>query len=199
MSINNQELIVKNLQRIWNVRKKEMEITQVEAAKKLNWTQGAFSQYLNAITEMSPQTVIKIANFLDVSPQELDPNIDNALPNVKSKKVRFSLNNPDLEVLDSTTSYDTRLNEFCVKVSECIWVEVDNGLGHAWQLFKGTLLLCVDMLKKETAYLPRSTSNQVFYLVQEKGSSEFTIFTEPRVPANSKLDKKFIITNIWMY
>ena len=111
MSTKNQEQIVKNLQRIWNVRKKEMEITQVEAAKKLDWTQGAFSQYLNAITEMSPQTVIKIANFLDVNPQEIDPNIDSALPNVESKTVRFSLGNPNLE-LTAKVNWDTKVNDF---------------------------------------------------------------------------------------
>jgi transcriptional regulator with XRE-family HTH domain len=198
MSTKNQEQIVKNLQRIWNVRKKEMEITQVEAAKKLNWTQGAFSQYLNAITEMSPHTVIKIANFLDVTPQEIDPNIDSALPNVESKEVRFNIDSPNLEFC-KTVNWDTKLNDFCVKINKNTWITVDNGLGPAWQMFEGMLLTCVDMLKKENDYIPRMSSNAVFYLVQEKGSSEFVLFTEKRVPANSKLDKKFLVTDMWMY
>ena len=198
MSTKNQEQIVKNLQRIWNVRKKEMEITQVEAAKKLNWTQGAFSQYLNAITEMSPHTVIKIANFLDVTPQEIDPNIDSALPNVESKEIRFNLDSPNLE-FSKTVNWDTKLNDFCVKITENCFITVDNGLNPAWQMFEGMLLICVDMLKKENDYIPRMSSNAVFYLVQEKSSSEFVLFTEKRVPANSKLDKKFLVTDMWMY
>ena len=198
MSTKNQEQIVKNLQRIWNVRKKEMEITQVEAAKKLNWTQGAFSQYLNAITEMSPQTVIKIANFLDVTPQEIDPNIDSALPNVESKEVRFNIDGPNLEFC-KTVNWDTKVNDFCVKITEDCFITVDNGLRQAWQMFQGMLLVCVDMLNGKKEYVPRMSSNTVFYLVQEKGSSEFALFTEPRVPANSKLDKKFLVTDMWMY
>ena len=198
MSTKNQEQIVKNLQRIWNVRKKEMEITQVEAAKKLNWTQGAFSQYLNAITEMSPQTVIKIANFLDVTPQEIDPNIDSALPNVESKEVRFNIDSPNLEFC-KTVNWDTKVNDFCVKITEDCFITVDNGLRQAWQMFQGMLLVCVDMLNEKKEYVPRMSSNTVFYLVQEKGSSEFALFTEPRVPANSKLDKKFLVTDMWMY
>ena len=198
MSTKNQEQIVKNLQRIWNVRKKEMEITQVEAAKKLNWTQGAFSQYLNAITEMSPQTVIKIANFLDVTPQEIDPNIDSALPNVESKEVRFNIDSPNLEFC-KTVNWDTKVNDFCVKITEDCFITVDNGLRQAWQMFQGMLLVCVDMLNGKKEYVPRMSSNTVFYLVQEKGSSEFALFTEPRVPANSKLDKKFLVTDMWMY
>ena len=198
MSTKNQEQIVKNLQRIWNVRKKEMEITQVEAAKTLDWTQGAFSQYLNAITEMSPQTVIKIANFLDVNPQEIDPNIDSALPNVESKTVRFSLGNPNLE-LTGKVNWDTKVNDFCVKITEDCTITVDNGLRREWQMFQGMLLVCVDMLNGKKEYVPRMSSNAVFYLVQEKGSSEFVLFTEQRVPANSKLDKKFLVTDMWMY
>lgn len=175
-----------------------MEITQVEAAKKLNWTQGAFSQYLNAITEMSPHTVIKIANFLDVTPQEIDPNIDNALPNVESKTVKFGIGNPNLE-LTGKVNWDTKVNDFCVEITEDCNIICDNGLRREWQMFQGMLLVCVDMLNGKKEYVPRMSSNQVFYLVQEKGSSEFVLFTEQRVPANSKLDKKFLVTDMWMY
>ena len=62
-----------NLRKIWDSRKSEIGITQTEAAKKLGWTQGALAQYLNNITELNPPAVIKLANFLGVDPQEIDP------------------------------------------------------------------------------------------------------------------------------
>ena len=63
-----------NLRKIWDIRKSEIGLTQTEAAKKLGWTQGAFAQYLNNITELNPPAVIKIANFLGVDPRDIDPS-----------------------------------------------------------------------------------------------------------------------------
>ena len=50
MELGSQAEIARNLKRIWNIRKKEMRVTQALAATQLNWTQGALSQYLNGIT-----------------------------------------------------------------------------------------------------------------------------------------------------
>ena len=66
-----------------------MQFTQVQAAKDLNWTQGAISHYLNAQTELNPAAIIKLANFLDVDPIDIDPSIEKDLPNVQSYKVAF--------------------------------------------------------------------------------------------------------------
>lgn len=63
-----------NLRKIWDIRKSEIGLTQTEAAKKLGWTQGAFAQYLNNITELNAPAVVKLANFLGVDPREIDPS-----------------------------------------------------------------------------------------------------------------------------
>ena len=65
-----------NLRKIWNDKAHEFKFTQRQAAKKLDWSQGAISQYLNGITELNPQAVVKMANFLGVAPHDIDPNLD---------------------------------------------------------------------------------------------------------------------------
>jgi transcriptional regulator with XRE-family HTH domain len=69
------EVVLKNLKRIWNQRKRELGLTQVSAAKDLGWTQGALSQYLNNLTELRPSATIKLANYLSVPASDIDPNI----------------------------------------------------------------------------------------------------------------------------
>lgn len=64
---------VQNLRRLWNAKKHELEINQSDAAIALGWTQGAFSQYLNNLTDLNPAAVIKLANFFEVDPLEIDP------------------------------------------------------------------------------------------------------------------------------
>tara|TARA_R110000851_G_scaffold104028_6_gene221497 strand:- start:970 stop:1566 length:597 start_codon:yes stop_codon:yes gene_type:complete len=198
MSASHKQTIVANLQRIWNVRKKEMEITQVEAAKKLNWTQGAFSQYLNAITEMSPQTIIKLANFLDVDPEEIDPLIIESLPNILKKTVSFDLSNPNQKIKQQVM-WDAKARDFCIKVNESCQVQVDNGIAQSWQMLKGMYLICIDCNTSACEYHARLSSNVLYHLVQKKNSDIFEIFTEPRLPPSSELAKQFLITDLAMY
>ena len=91
---------VTNLRKIWSQKKHEMQITQVEAADKLGWTQGAFSQYLNGITELGASATIKLANFLGVDPVEIDPKIDNSLPGVHRVPVRYNIGNASTPLKD---------------------------------------------------------------------------------------------------
>ena len=65
-----------NLKKLWDNKAHEFKFTQRQAAKKLDWTQGAISQYLNGITELSPQAIVKMANFLGVAPHDIDPDLD---------------------------------------------------------------------------------------------------------------------------
>tara|TARA_R100000541_G_scaffold43307_1_gene50594 strand:+ start:1262 stop:1858 length:597 start_codon:yes stop_codon:yes gene_type:complete len=198
MSASHKQKIVTNLRRIWNVRKKEMEITQVEAAKKLNWTQGAFSQYLNAITEMSPTTIIKLANFLDVDPTEIDPLILQSLPNVHKTPIVFAVDNPN-QKLNKTALWDAKPNDFCIEVNESCHLQVDGGIGERWQMLKGMMFICLDYNTEKDKYYPRMSSNTLYFLVQKKNSDVFEIFTEPRLPPKTKINKQFLITDLAMY
>jgi transcriptional regulator with XRE-family HTH domain len=80
---------VQNLRRIWDAKKVEMRFTQVEAAKTLGWSQGAISHYLNNITKLQAPAIVKLANFLDVDPREIDPTIEPHLPSVERRLIAF--------------------------------------------------------------------------------------------------------------
>ena len=84
---------VRNLRRIWDSKKTEMKFTQVQAAEKLGWSQGAISHYLNNITELGPPAIIKLANFLGVDPVEIDPNIKEFLPNTATRIIKYDISN----------------------------------------------------------------------------------------------------------
>ena len=84
---NELPIAVQNLRQIWAVKKVEMEFNQTEAAKELGWSQGAISHYLNNIKDLGAAAVVKLANFLNVDPTEIDPAIVSKLPNVRKIEV----------------------------------------------------------------------------------------------------------------
>lgn len=84
---------VNNLRAIWDQKKTEMKFTQVEAAAKLGWSQGAISHYLNNITDLGPAAVVKFANFLGVDPLDIDPNVISHLPNTRALKITRNTSN----------------------------------------------------------------------------------------------------------
>lgn len=104
---------VTNLRKLWN-KKIKPQYTQIEAAKKLGWTQGAISQYLNNITEMNAAAIIKLANFMEVDPHEIDPNITEHLPNTKTITVRHNLSDMSKKI-NNKVHYKTALNTFYVE------------------------------------------------------------------------------------
>ena len=67
-------LAVENLRKLWEKKKQTEGITQIEAAKELGWTQGAFSHYLSNITTLNNSAVSKLADFLEVAPTQIDPD-----------------------------------------------------------------------------------------------------------------------------
>ena len=84
MSNEEQETLpvaVQNLRRLWFNKKANEKITQNDAAKALGWNQSLFSHYIANINKLSDATVWKLANYLDVSPYDIDPNYGEEYPN----------------------------------------------------------------------------------------------------------------------
>ena len=198
MNTGNQAEIAGNLKRIWNIRKKEMKVTQALAATQLNWTQGALSQYLNGITPMSVQTIIKLANYLDVHATEIDPNIGKSLPCVATKEVRYVANDPNMKLNESIV-WPEESCKFFVRFDKEYLIEVDDGASRPWQAFEGMLFKCIDVLNDIHYKQTRMSTNGPFYLVQKKGADEFVIFSEGSEPPNDKLSKKLLILDLSVY
>lgn len=176
---------VENLRRIWNLKKGEMQITQAQAAETLGWTQGAFSQYLNNITDLNPAAVIKLANFLGVDPAEIDPNIDEALPHVHRKEVRFLLSDAT-KINRDAVSVNSNIDTFCIRV--------DIDCPHIPQ---GCMLTVCKPNKND--YIPRTSSNEPLYVVQLKGETHFAVLTESNLPAANVTKRKYLVLSINTY
>ena len=89
---------VQNLRRIWKAKKYELGINQSEAAEALGWTQGAFSQYLNNLSDLNITAITKLANFLGVDPLEIDPEVHKKLPKHSTVSFIHGSAEPDVKV-----------------------------------------------------------------------------------------------------
>ena len=103
-----------NLRRIWKNKQKELEFTQVTAAKTLGWTQGAISHYLNDITEIGTPAIIKLANFLGVSATDIDPDITSELPDVKTLELRYYLSNATKRIKNKQLHFKVSKESFVI-------------------------------------------------------------------------------------
>lgn len=187
-------IAVTNLRKIWDQKKHQLEITQVEAAEKLGWTQGAFSQYLNGITELGPTATIKLANFLGVDPEEIDPAIHDDLPGIHRVPVRYDINST--KAVNDRYAHVTMSDDLFrvqIKPEFC----TDSIRKRFPLLSKSSCqLICADVSK---AYRPRSTDNEPLYLICQKGKTRFDIVEESQLPSSNKLSKKFTIVGLAYY
>ena len=71
---------VQNLRRLWFNKKANEKITQNDAAQALGWNQSLFSHYIANINKLSDKTVWKLANYLEVSPYDIDPDYGQDYP-----------------------------------------------------------------------------------------------------------------------
>jgi len=108
--IGNTQTIVKNLKAIWLNRSQELGISQKEAAAQLNWTEGALSQYLNGRTALKPESIIKLANFLEVSPIAIAPKMIDHIPHWHSGSVKYYSSSTSEQPKSSSTFVRVKVN-----------------------------------------------------------------------------------------
>lgn len=179
MNSKAEPVAVSNLRRIWNLKKSEMQITQAQAAKRLGWTQGAFSQYLNNITNLNSAAVIKLANFLGVDPLEIDPEIADTLPSMRRINVKYKASAFD-QVCDSHIYSDRSLDLFAV--------ELDEQITGAPELPKGSLAICTVSLRH-----PKLTSSPNHFIIRQKEARSFEYVSESICPPKTNLSTKWLV------
>ena len=171
---------VTNLRKIWNSRKQEIYFTQNDAAKKLGWTQSIISQYLNNIKDLSPQAIIKLANFLDVDPRDIDPSVVEYLPNVQKRA--FTYKSSDLSKKVRSFSYFHQpKTAFWVKVAKNTYLHKKNNK----VLMDDTCHILVCATKEH----PQATQ----FLVTLKGEKKAHLYGKEALPHKEDIDKKFAI------
>lgn len=75
MAENNSSAI-SNLNREWKVFQDRRGYSQVEASQKLGWSDSFFGSLLRGTHPLSLDNLIKIADFLDISPTKIDPSYE---------------------------------------------------------------------------------------------------------------------------
>lgn len=118
---------VHNLRKIWQQKKQEMQFTQVQAAKDLDWSQSAISHYLSNITDLGPSAIIKFANFLDVDPTEIDPDIEHKLPYVQRINITHKSSDMTRSVSEDLYTRKTDVSSY-VRLSEDARIENSGAL-----------------------------------------------------------------------
>lgn len=63
------------LQSLWINHKTKNKITQIEAAKQLGWSQSTLSQFITGRLKPNTAAVIKLSNYFDVDPIEIDESV----------------------------------------------------------------------------------------------------------------------------
>ena len=172
-----------NLRRIWESKKRELNVTQADAAQKLGWTQGAFSQYLNNITELSPQAVIKLANFLEIDPELIDPTVTPYTPCFSNKDVKYEWSSATKAEKGSSVNLDNHVDSFCIRV--------DAALNNI--IPKDALLVVCEESKLKT--VKRSTSNELVWAVKMKANSPFALVPAKKLVGKTPA-KKFAVISI---
>ena len=183
-------LAVRNLRKIWNDKKHQFEITQVAAAKKLGWTQGAFSQYLNNITELHTDAVAKLANFLEVDPHEIDPDY---YP-VEAERFRVPITWIHGRTLRTSeeVQYRRRVigSVFDEQYQAVCSVRLEKDLppiGYA-----GQLILCYDLIKCSTPKLKTGGRTPQWLVIKKKNNNCLQVVEWGNKTPKNQLDAKLL-------
>ncbi len=63
------------LKNLFENKKKELNLTQVKCAEKMEMTQSAISQFFNAIVPLNTDTILSFAELLESKPSDIDPKL----------------------------------------------------------------------------------------------------------------------------
>lgn len=72
--------MAERLKKAWNDRKKQYDLTQTIAAKRLNCSQPTFSQYLQGTIPLNLSTLLAICSLIDVDPRKISSELTTNLP-----------------------------------------------------------------------------------------------------------------------
>jgi transcriptional regulator with XRE-family HTH domain len=190
-AVNEQKsTVVKNLRKIWDSKKLEIQFTQVTAAKDLGWSQGAISHYLNEITELNPAAVIKFANFLDVDPRDIDPEIEPNLPSVHNLIVKY--NAKDMSRAINKTLSDRSL-------ASSILVKIPNE-GEYSVFYQNTIDEVQDELECYICLCkPSHLIKPKFYAARLKGKKNLRFYNSASLPDRALIHSLWSVVSVSYY
>lgn len=175
-----------NLKKVWNEKKRILDITQQTAAEQLGITQGAFSQYLNGHCPLNEKATMKIAKFLGVHPEVIDPNFRENVNIIKRYQWKAVVAHTSS---DSKTKVDELIeSEFD---SAPLYIKVDKSLKIfdtkdelTAVLPKESLLALIDIENPKFPSKRRCKNN--IYAVVSKNKKAYSFICDSRPPAYEK-------------
>ena len=177
---------VLNLRKIWDQKKVEFRFTQVEAAKELGWSQGAISHYLNNITDLRAPAIVKLANFLDVDPRDIDPDIEDSLPSIQKKVIAFN-------ALDMTKRTDETL--LSRRADSSILVKIPRQKPYERHFTPDTIYSdCYVRLIS-----PSQLKNPKSYAARLKGTKSLSFYLPGDLPPASQIHTLWSVVNYAYY
>lgn len=183
-------IAVKNLRKIWDSKKLDIQFTQVTAAKELGWSQGAISHYLNNITELNTSAIIKFANFLDVDPRDIDPEIESSLPSVHDILVKYDALNMTKSI-NKQVSDRTTASSLLVKVPRAPQYE---RFFNSVNIDAGILMDCyVRLVKTSELRHPK------IYAARLKGKKHLDFYKPDVLPERRKIHSLWSVVSISYY
>lgn len=172
----------RNLREIWDRRKRELGVTQVEAARALGLTQGALSQYLNGTIKLAPPAIIKLARYLNVAPSDIDPEIDANMKNVMGINIRFNFSDANQELYQQGfVGFDADVFGIVVdRYAEFTYPDAGTGKSSVGRIHQGAVIAAIETRKFREGYFPAIVEkNWNFCLVQEHDQPDFSVRLVP--------------------
>lgn len=187
--LSNPQVLQENLMRVWKRRSAEEGLNQKEAADLLGWTRGAFCQYLNGHTKLNPEALIKLANFFSVDPRELDPAIDQFLPDLRSWPLLYKISNPGQKIRNTELKLP-----YTKKKHKLLIMEIDKPISWTYNGKKNTVssgyLTCIE--KPD----PQTVKENSLWIVQLNNDPTFQILEDKVLPLKNKISKKYLFWSI---
>lgn len=187
--LSNPQVLQENLMRVWKRRSAEEGLNQKEAADLLGWTRGAFCQYLNGHTKLNPEALIKLANFFSVDPRELDPAIDQFLPDLRSWPLLYKISNPTQKIRNTELKlpYTKRKHKLLI-------IEIDEPISWKCDGKKNTIssgyITCIE--KPD----PLTVKDNSLWIVQLNNDPTFQILEDKVLPLKNEISKKYLLWSI---
>ena len=73
-----QKRAAENIRHYWHKKRTTERITQTEFSKQMGWSHSIFGQYLNGRVPAGPTALFKMAEGLNCTPYDLDPELKTA-------------------------------------------------------------------------------------------------------------------------
>lgn len=108
--------ISRRIKNIYELKKRDLGITQEQLKKLTGWSQGYISQCMTSRVSLSMQNLIIWANLLQVDVTDIDPNFEKRFP--QTKKLPIPVKDPNTNKEIGTTEKVLKAEHYAYKLPE---------------------------------------------------------------------------------